>query len=57
MQKLKLMFDFEYADDADSWGIDKCASIDGLKLPAGRHVISLYFHAQLNIGSVTITAK
>ena len=51
------VFDFEYADDADSWALNKRAFIDELELPQGRHVISLYSHAQLNIGSVTFTAK
>jgi hypothetical protein len=50
-------FRFEYTDDADSWTLNKRAFIDELKLPQGRHVISLYSHAQLNIGSVTFTAK
>ena len=45
------VFSFEYTGDADSWSLDKSAVIEKLELPAGRHVVSFYFHAQLNIGS------
>jgi beta-glucanase (GH16 family) len=43
---------FDYTGDADSWALDKTVAVDGVDLPSGRHVISLYSHAQLNIGSL-----
>jgi hypothetical protein len=45
------VLNFSYTDDADSWKINREAFVEKLKLPAGRHVISFYFHSQLNIGS------
>jgi hypothetical protein len=45
------VLNFSYTDDADSWTINREAFVEKLKLPAGRHVISFYFHSQLNIGS------
>ena len=50
---------FDYTGDADSWALDKTVAVDGVDLPPGRHVNSLYSHAQLNIGSVNFicTAK
>ena len=48
---------FDYTDDADSWALNKTVAIDDVELPSGRHVISLYSHAQLNIGTLNFSCK
>ncbi len=46
------VFSFDYSGHAGKWTINSKSVIENIRLPAGRHVVSLYFHSQLNVGSI-----
>jgi len=48
-------FEMTFADDrSSSWALDKRAVLEKVRLPAGRHVLSLYFRGNLNLGALKL---